>query len=98
MVGRTSPARQRRLVTLGENVQAWRKLQGMSASELARRAHVTRETLRAIEQGTGSPKLDSLMSVITALGFADHFVSGADPFNTDSGRALALQRADKRRS
>ncbi|MBP1324887.1 DNA-binding phage protein [Leucobacter exalbidus] len=68
----------------------------MSAAELARRAHVTRDTLRAIEHGTGSPKIESLMSVITALGFADHFVSGTDPFKTDSGRALALEVIGKK--
>lgn len=90
MVRRTSPARKRQLERLGENVLAWRKLHGLSASELARRAHVTRDTLRAIEEGTGSPRLDSVMAVISALGFAEHFVSGSDPLATEAGRALAL--------
>lgn len=93
MALRTSPARKRQLEQLGENILAWRKLQGLSASELARRAHVTRDTLRAIESGTGSPRLDSVMAVVTALGFAEHLVSSTDPFNTDAGRALALDRA-----
>lgn len=96
MVARTSPARRRQLARLGENITAWRELQGLSASELARRAHVTRDTLRAIEDGTGSPKLDSLMAVVGALGFADHFVTGADPLQTESGRALALDRRVRR--
>lgn len=96
MVRRTSPARERRLELLGENIRAWRKLQGLSASELARRAHVTRDTLRAIEQGTGSPRLDSLMAVVSALGFADHFVLASDPFETSSGRALALEAVNKK--
>lgn len=90
MVSRSSPARQRQLERLGENVQAWRKLQGLSASELARRAHVTRDTLRAIESGAGSPRLESLLAVVSALGFVEHFVSAADPFTTESGKALAL--------
>lgn len=96
MVRRASPARERRLAMLGANIRAWRKLQGMSASELARRAHVTRDTLRAIEQGSGSPRLDSLMSVVSTLGFADHFVSAADPFETDSGRALAMEAVNRK--
>ncbi|MFA5607452.1 MAG: helix-turn-helix transcriptional regulator [Leucobacter sp.] len=90
MVQRTSPGRRRQLERLGENIQAWRKLQGLSASELARRAHVTRDTLRAIERGLGSPRLDSVMSVVSALGFADHFISASDPLLTDQGRSLAL--------
>lgn len=92
MVGRTSPARRRHLERLGTNVRAWRKLQGLSASELARRAHVTRDTLRAIELGTGSPRLDSVMAVITALGFVEHFVSGSDPLMTEAGRTLAFEK------
>ncbi|GAA1777908.1 helix-turn-helix transcriptional regulator [Leucobacter iarius] len=93
MVKRTSPARRRQLERLGEHVRAWRQLQGLSAAELARRAHVTRDTLRALEEGTGSPRLDSVMAVVSALGFAEHFVNGADPLDTESGRALAIARA-----
>lgn len=96
MVRRSSPARERRLSSLGENIKAWRKLQGLSASEIARRSHVTRDTLRAIAQGTGTPKIESVMSVITALGFADHVVAATDPFKTDSGRALALEAAGRK--
>ena len=93
MVKRASPRRARQLIELGEHVRAWRKLQGLSASELARRAHVTRDTLRALEEGVGSPRLDSAMAIISALGFADHFVAGADPLRSDAGRALAYDRA-----
>ena len=96
MVRRESPARDRRLKALGENIRAWRKLQGLSASELARRSHVTRDTLRAIEQGTGTPRLDSLMSVVSALGFAEHFVQASNPFETEAGRALALEAVDSK--
>lgn len=97
MVSRSSPARKRQLERLGENVRAWRKLQGLSAAELARRAHVTRETLRAIETGLGSPRLESLLAVTSALGFAEHLVSATDPLNTDAGRALAMDAAKSER-
>lgn len=97
MALRTSPARKRQLERLGENVRAWRRLQGLSASELARRAHVTRDTLRAIEEGTGSPRLDSVMAVISALGFVEHFVAGSDPLKTEAGRALVFDAKGGRR-
>lgn len=88
MVARSSVARRRQLAQLGQHIRTWRQLQGLSASELARRAHVTRATLSALEEGAGSPRLDSALAVIAALGFAEHFVAGADPLSTDAGRAL----------
>lgn len=96
MVARSSPARNRQLERLGEHIRTWRTLQGISAAELARRAHITRDTLRSIETGTGSPRLDSVMAVVSALGFVEHFVRAADPFETEAGRTLALDAARKR--
>lgn len=96
MVQRSSPARRRQVQSLGEHVRSWRTLQGISAAELARRAHVTRDTLRSIEEGSGAPRLDSVMAVVSALGFADHWVAAADPLRTESGRSLALDRAGHR--
>ena len=87
MVGRTS-ARQRRLLReFGVSVQRWRKLNGMTATDLAARAFVTRKTLRDIEQGAGSPRLDSVIAVLSALGIADTVVSSADPYTSETARA-----------
>jgi len=88
MVSRRSPVRARLLGDLGENIRRWRKLQGMSASQLAERAYITRETLRHIENGTGSPRLDSVMAVLSVLGIAETVVRSVDPFNSAAGRAL----------
>jgi transcriptional regulator with XRE-family HTH domain len=76
------------LVELGENLTRWRKLQGLSASQLAERSHVTRETLRVLETGTGAPRLDSVLAVLTALGIANTVVASTDPWNSTAGRAL----------
>lgn len=88
MVRRQSPARTRLLAELGSNIQRWRKLQGLSAVQLAERAHVTRDTLRALEQGAGSPTLDSVLAILTSLGIANTLVDSTDPWNTPAGRAL----------
>jgi len=88
MVTRQSPARARRLAELGTNIARWRKLQGLTAKQLAERAHVTTDTLRAIERGTGAPQLDSLMAVLTSLGIVDAVVASTDPWNSTAGRAL----------
>ncbi|MFF2052049.1 helix-turn-helix domain-containing protein [Leifsonia sp. NPDC058194] len=88
MVRRQSPARDRLLAELGSNIERWRKLQGLSAVQLAERAHVTRDTLRALEQGSGSPRLDSVLAVLTSLGIANTLVESTDPWKSPAGRAL----------
>ena len=76
------------LTELGGNITRWRKLQGLSASQLAERAHVTRETLRNIETGTGTPRLDSVLAVLTSLGLANTVIASTDPWNSTRGRAM----------
>lgn len=88
MVTRRSPARTRMLKELGSNIARWRKLQGLSATVLAERAHVTRDTLRGIETGTGAPRIDSLLAVLTSLGMANTVIASTDPWNSNAGRAL----------
>ena len=88
MVTRKSPARARLLRELGANIKRWRKLEGLSSAQLADRAHVTRDTLRALENGTGSPRLDSVLAVLTSLGIVNTVVASTDPWNSNAGRAL----------
>lgn len=87
MVTRTSARRERLQVEIGENIRRWRRVNGMTASELADRAAVTRATLRGIESGTSSVRLDSFLAVLVALGIADTVVASTDPFRSDSARA-----------
>lgn len=86
MVQRKSAKQQRLLREFGENVARWRKVNGLTSSELAERAFITRETLRNLEQGTGAPRLDSVISVLAALGIADGVVQAADPYRSTAGR------------
>jgi transcriptional regulator with XRE-family HTH domain len=86
MVQRTSPRRQRQLAAFGENIRRWRSLNGLSAAQLAERAAVTRQTLRAIEAGEGG-RIDSLFAVLGALGIADAAVAGIDPYSNPAARA-----------
>ncbi|BAU32296.1 gelix-turn-helix domain protein [Microcella alkaliphila] len=59
----------------------------MTAAELAERAFITRETLRNIERGVGSPRLDSVVAVLTALGIADRVVAASNPYESEAARA-----------
>lgn len=85
---RRSPKRTRQLKAIGENVTRWRKLQGVSASTLAERAYITRATLRAIEQGTGTASFDAVIAALNALGIGDSLVTATDPMLSAAGRAL----------
>ena len=67
------------LAELGWNIARWWKLQGLSASRLAERVHVTRDTLRSIETGTRVPHLDSLLAVLTSLGMVNTVIASTDP-------------------
>lgn len=86
MVQRRSARQQRLLREFGINIRRWRKINGLSASALADRAFVTRETLRHLEEGTGSPRLDSVFAVLTALGIVESVMRGADPLASESAR------------
>ena len=88
MVLRRSPKRTRQLASIGENIVRWRKLQGLSASAVAERAYVTRQTLRAIENGTGTASVDSLFAVLNVLGITNNVLASMDPTQSESGRAL----------
>jgi transcriptional regulator with XRE-family HTH domain len=86
MVQRSSPRRRKQLAAFGENIRRWRALNGLSAAQLADRAAVSRQTLRAIESGGGG-RIDSLFAVLGALGIADTAVDGIDPYKNATARA-----------
>lgn len=94
---RRSPARARQLVELGQNLVRWRKLQGLSATQLAERAHITRDTLRAIETGAGTARMDSLFAVLAVLGVGNDVVASTDPWASSAGRALMDQQLGAQR-
>lgn len=92
MAQRYSSSRGRRAaVQLGEHVRAWRKLQGLTAQQVADRAGINRVTLSRLENGEGTVRLDALIEVARALGQLDRLVEALDPFETDFGRARADQ-------
>ena len=61
-----------RVVALGMHVRALRKGAGLSQSELARRAGISRMSLHTLETGTGSPNFGTLLDIADGLGVAVH--------------------------
>jgi transcriptional regulator with XRE-family HTH domain len=87
---------QRGASQLGEQVSTWRKLQGLTAEQLAERAGINRGTLRRLEQGDPRVGLDVFLGVAHALGQLDRVVAALDPYETDLGRARADWHLAKR--
>jgi transcriptional regulator with XRE-family HTH domain len=79
----------RALRLMGTHVSNWRKLQRLTAAQVAERAGISRDTLRAIEQGKGTASTENLFRVLRILGILDDVVAAADPYRTDVGRLRA---------
>jgi transcriptional regulator with XRE-family HTH domain len=76
----------RALRELGAHVTTWRKPQRLPTALVAERAGISRDTLRAIEHGTGTPGTENLFRVLRVLGVLQPVVAAADPYRTDVGR------------
>lgn len=69
MITSTSPLLERQLLLqLGDRLRRLRKSQGLGTVEMAQRADMTRNTLRAIESGDPGPSLGSYVRVMSVLG------------------------------
>ncbi len=62
------PSLQRRFASLGENIRLARLRRGLTASQVAERAGITRVTLRSIERGDTAVSLGAYASVLFCLG------------------------------
>nr|WP_129667665.1 helix-turn-helix transcriptional regulator [Phytoactinopolyspora endophytica] len=81
---------------IGSHLTAWRKLQGLTAEQVAERAGISRGTLRRLENGETVVGLDVFLSVARVLGTLDRLVEVLDPYETDLGRARADETLPKR--
>lgn len=97
MARRPVPARTRLSAQrMGAHISAWRKLQSLTAEQVADRAGISRVTLRKLEQGETTVGLDVFLNVVRVLGALDRIVEALDPYETDLGRARADQILPKR--
>ena len=86
----------RALRVLGTHVSDWRKLQRLTAAQVAERADISRDTLRAIEAGKGTASAENLLRVLRVLGILDAVITATDPYQTDVGRLRADEILPKR--
>jgi len=82
--------------SVGEQLTAWRKLQSLTAAQVAERAGIARGTLSRIENGDVGVSFEAVLRVARALGVLDAIVRSTDPYETDLGRARADESLPKR--
>jgi transcriptional regulator with XRE-family HTH domain len=81
---------------LGRSMANTRKLQRLTAQQVADRAGVSRGTLRRLEAGETTVGLDVTLSVARVLGMLDRLIDAADPMTTPLGQTVALDRIPQR--
>lgn len=81
---------------IGQHLATWRKLQKLTAQQLAERAGVSRSTLSKLENGDSSVGFDVVLRVARALGVLQRLEDALDPLGTDLGRARADERLPQR--
>ena len=97
MSAKATPARIRRAgADIGAQLAAWRKIQDLTAQQVAERANISRDTLRRLEHGEVGVSMETVLSVARALGALDRLVDALDPYRTDLGRARAATALPKR--
>lgn len=84
------------LLVFGENITRWRRLHGLTAQMVAERAGITRPTLRSIERGDGTARLENVFAVLRVLDVSQLMLIASDPLSTDIGRANADRLIPKR--
>lgn len=95
-VKRTSARIERAAAAIGTQLAAWRRMQNLTAVQVAERANISRDTLRRLEHGDPGVSLGTVLGVARALGTLDRLVDALDPYQTDLGRARAAAALPKR--
>jgi len=91
MAGRSSARTARAARDMGTNIATWRKLQNLTAQQLAERAGVSRPTISKLEHGDLGVGLGVVLEVLRALGRLDAVVAATDPYETELGRLRASE-------
>jgi len=81
---------------IGDNVQTWRKLRGLTQNQVADRAGVDRKAVMRFEHGDGGVSLETALRVLHALGVLDGVPKAVDPYETDVGRLRADEGLPRR--
>lgn len=90
------PAIRRANRQLAADLKTWRKLRGLTQTQLADRAGISRAALSRLEHGEEGVSLESFMRVLRALGILETLTRALDPYESDVGRLRSDEELPKR--
>ena len=84
------------LLLSGERIATWRRILGLTQTQVAERAGVSRGALVRVEAGEPGPTIDTFFRVLGALHITEQVTDALDPMNTAVGMARAEEILPKR--
>ena len=81
---------------VGENIRTARTLRGMSRRELSLRCLVSEPTLAALERGSPTVSVGTLLAVLATLGLEKHLLAVANPTEDAVGLHESRRQRKKR--
>lgn len=81
---------------IAQHIATWRKLRGLTQTQVAERADVARTTIQSLERGEGGVSVENLLRVLRALGLLDKIPGALDPFESDLGRLRSDENLPRR--
>jgi transcriptional regulator with XRE-family HTH domain len=90
------PAIRRANRQIAEDLKTWRKLRGLTQTQLSDRAGISRTALSRLEHEGGGVSLESFTRVLRALGVLDGLIRALDPYESDVGRLRSGEKLPRR--
>lgn len=92
----TSPVIARSAECVGAHLSVWRRIEGITAKELAARAGVSVDTIGRLERGDPSVGFGKVLAVSRIVGILPMVEDAFDPAMTERGRLRLEQSVPKR--
>jgi transcriptional regulator with XRE-family HTH domain len=81
---------------IAQHLVAWRKLRGLTQTQLADRSGVARGTIQRIEAAEKGVSVENLLRVLRGLGLLENLPRALDPLASDVGRLRSDERLPQR--
>ncbi len=94
--GRISPVIAKSSERIGDHLSTWRRIEGITARELAERAGVSVVTLRRLELGDPSVGFGKVLAVSRVVGILSQVEESFDPASTERGRLRLVESVPRR--
>lgn len=93
---RISPVIAKSSERIGNHLSTWRRIEGITARELAERAGVSVDTVSRLEHGDPSIGLGKVLAVSRVVGILSEVEESFDPASTERGRLRLVASVPKR--